>query len=284
MDKIKPVMQRKAAVSFREKSCNEKFLSLFLFLCFFISAACAETPVSCGDLLADLADAFRDPSDEAMKKVDMDAKTLDSPLAYSIATQWKKTWLDPDYHLLLYGTDSPEEIQVTGRHAFVILGYQLENGEMTGELIGRCRAAAAASRAFPDSILICSGGSTGGNNPEKHTEAGMMKAYMSEQCGIDAERIFIDECALTTDQNMLYFMEILQAQQIGTVTVVTSDYHQLRGQALLCTLSAKVRQEQGYSVEIVGNWCWPTGTAEAMKQGEFSITLSQLVTILGFAR
>lgn len=39
----------------------KKFLSLFLCLCFFISAACAETPVSCGDLLADLADAFRHP-------------------------------------------------------------------------------------------------------------------------------------------------------------------------------------------------------------------------------
>ena len=38
---------------------------------------------------------------------------------------------------------------------------------------------------------------------------------------------------MTTDQNMLYSMEILQAQQIRTVTVVTSDYHQLRGQALL---------------------------------------------------
>ena len=261
----------------------KKILTVFLCICFCISVAAAEAPLSRGDLLADLADAFLHPSEETMAKMDMDAEALDSPLAFSLTDQWKKTWLDPDYRLLLYGTDSPEEIPVTGRHAFVILGYALENGEMTEELIGRCDAAAAAARAFPDSILVCSGGATGGNNPEKHTEAGMMKAYLSEQCGIDADRIFIDERAMTTDQNMLYSMEILQAQQIETVTVVTSDYHQLRGQALLCAMSATVRQEQGYSVEIVGNWCWPTGTAEAMKQGEFSITLFQLVTILGLS-
>ena len=148
------------------------------------------------------------------------------------------------------------------------------------ELTGRCDAAVAAARAFPDSILVCSGGATGGNNPEKHTEAGLMKAYMSEECGIDPERIFMDERAMTTDQNMLYSMKILQEQQVGTVTVVTSDYHQLRGQTLLCAMSEMVRRDQGYSVEIVGNWCWPTGTAGARQQGEFMSTLFQISSIL----
>lgn len=55
---------------------------------------------------------------------------------------------------------------------------------MTEDLIGRCGAAAATARAFPDSVLVCSGGAAGGSNPEKHTEAGMMKAYLSEQCGL----------------------------------------------------------------------------------------------------
>jgi hypothetical protein len=107
----------------------KKFLSLFLCLCFFISAACAETPVSCGGFA-------RGP-----------------------------------------GRRVPAS-------AFLILGCRLENCTMTEDLIGRCGAAAAVALAFPDSVLVCSGGAAGGSSPEKHTEAGMMKAYLSEQCGI----------------------------------------------------------------------------------------------------
>ena len=257
-----------------------KFLSVLLCLCCFAGAACAEASRSVGILLADLTAAYLRPSVQALEKIEADADSLDDPVASSLAKQWKKTWLDPDYRFMMYGTDSPEEIPVTGRHAFVVLGYALENGEMTEELTGRCDAAVAAARAFPDSILVCSGGATGGNNPEKHTEAGLMKVYMSEECGIDPERIFIDEQAMTTDQNMLYSMKILQEQRIETVTVVTSDYHQLRGQTLLSAMAAKVRQEEGYSVEIVGNWCWPTGTAGARQQGEFMSTLFQINSIL----
>ena len=257
-----------------------KFLSVLLALCFFAVAACAESSLSVSALLADLATAYLSPSVQAIEKIDADAEALDDPLASALAKQWKKTWLDPDYRFLMYGTDSPEELPVSGRHAFVVLGFELENGEMTEELTGRCNAAVAAARAFPESILVCSGGATGGNNPEKHTEAGLMKSYMSEECGIDPERIFMDERAMTTDQNMLYSMKILQEQQIETVTVVTSDYHQLRGQTLLCAMSEMVRREQGYSVEIVGNWCWPTGTAGARQQGEFMSTLFQISSIL----
>lgn len=257
-----------------------KFLSLLLALCFFAVAACAESSLSVGALLADLAAAYLSPSVQAIEKIDADAEALDNPLASALAEQWKKTWLDPDYRFLMYGTDSPEELPVSGRHAFVVLGFELENGEMTEELAGRCDAAVAAARVFPDSILVCSGGATGENNPEKHTEAGLMKSYMSEECGINPERIFMDERAMTTDQNMLYSMKILQEQQVETVTVVTSDYHQLRGQTLLCAMSEMVRREQGYSVEIVGNWCWPTGAAGARQQGEFMSTLFQISTIL----
>ena len=42
-------------------------------------------------------------------------------------------------------------LDFSGKHAFVVLGYQLQDGEMTEELIGRCEAAAAAARSFPES-------------------------------------------------------------------------------------------------------------------------------------
>ena len=50
-------------------------------------------------------------------------------------------------------------------------------------LMGLTKAAIAA-RVFPDSILVCSGGATGDNNPERHTEAGLMKQYLAGTCGI----------------------------------------------------------------------------------------------------
>ena len=67
--------------------------------------------------------------------------------------------------------------------------YLLPDGEMTEELVGRCKAAAAAAKAFPDSIIVCTGGATGANNPDGHTEAGLMKEYLVKRCGISRKRI-----------------------------------------------------------------------------------------------
>ena len=110
-------------------------------------------------------------------------------------------------------------LKLSGKHAFVVLGFELADGEMTDELKARCEAAAAAAKAFPDSSLICSGGATGENNPEGHTEAGLMKDYLTEQCGIAADRILTDEYAMTTAENALNTFAILKAQGIGVFTV-----------------------------------------------------------------
>lgn len=36
----------------------------------------------------------------------------------------------------------------TSSHAFIVLGYELKDGEMTDELKGRCKAAAAAAKMY----------------------------------------------------------------------------------------------------------------------------------------
>ena len=254
-------------------------LSLLLSACFLFGAA-AEGTVTMADLIIDLAAAARDPSDAAVAKIDADTAALDDPAAELIADHWKNVWLDPDYHLCLYRKDDPSALPVTGRHAFVVLGYALKNGEMTDELIGRCDAAAACAAAFPGSILICTGGATGSNNPDKHTEAGLMKEYLAETWGIAPERIFTDERAMTTAENARYTLAILKEQDIETMTIVTSDYHQLRGQALYNAMAARYLKTYGYRVVIVGNYCWPTEKYDDSRRSEMIFTASQLAMIL----
>jgi len=244
----------------------KKMLAVLLCICLCAGAACAETAVTAemdvtfAVLVNDLAEACLDPSEEVSARISADLEALDDPLAQSVAEHWQETWLNPDYRMYMYGTDDPSLLPVTGRHAFVVLGFQLKNGEMTEELIGRCEAAAAAARAFPDSILVCTGGATGGNNPDRHTEAGRMKEYLTEHCGIAADRIFTDELAMTTTDNAVNSLAILQEQQIDTMTVVTSDYHQLWGQTLFHAQAEKNRLAGGRPVRIVANYNWPAGS------------------------
>ena len=247
-------------------------------LCLTCAASLAEnTPVTYADLLWDLAEARLNGT--GTEKIDADAKAMNDPVAAAVAEHWKKVWLDPDYRLFMYGTDDPAELPVTGKHAFVVLGFQLENGEMTDELKGRCDAAAAAAKAFPDSVIVCSGGMTGANNPGNHTEAGLMKAYLSDACGIDPERILTEEKSMDTAENAVNTMPILREQGIETITIVTSAYHQRRGQTLYNAVAALYRQEYGYSVEIVGNFCldFETDTDEIL---DLAIGTMQLAFIL----
>lgn len=247
-------------------------------LCLTCVASLAEnTPVTYADLLWDLAEARLNGT--GTEKIDADAEAMNDPVAAAVAEHWKKVWLDPDYRLFMYGTDDPAELPVTGKHAFVVLGFQLENGEMTDELKGRCDAAAAAAKAFPDSVIVCSGGMTGANNPGNHTEAGLMKAYLSDVCGIDPERILTEEKSMDTAENAVNTMPILREQGIETITIVTSAYHQRRGQTLYNAVAALYRQEYGYSVEIVGNFCldFETDTDEIL---DLAIGTMQLAFIL----
>ena len=238
-----------------------KKFAIFLCLCLCTVTVFAEEPVTYMVLTADLADACLEPSVEADTQVEADLAELDDPLARAVADHWKETWMNPDYPLYICGTDDPVQLPVAGRHAFVVLGFALQNGEMAPELIGRCEAAAEAARVFPDSILVCTGGATGANNPDRHTEAGLMKDYLVKKCGIAGDRIFTDELAMTTADSAVNTLGILQEQQIEAMTIVTSDYHQLWAQTLFHAQAEKLRLRDGYSVEIIANWNWPAASA-----------------------
>ena len=231
-------------------------------------------------LVADLYQTYQENTDQAAEQLRKDAEAAGSPLALSLAENWKKLYLDPAYQLLLDGTDDPEQLKITGKHAFVVLGYQLQSGEMADELKGRCDAAAAAARAFPDSIIVCSGGATGTENPEGHTEAGLMKAYLTDRHGVEPSRIFIDESAMTTADNARNSLEILKAQRIESMTVITSSYHQKRGQLLYGLMAARYSMEQGYDVKILGNYNYRMDADEKTVGMDPLIALMQICEIL----
>ena len=234
--------------------------------------AAPSVSVSYDTLLTDMLDAYN-----ARLRIDQDVAALDDEIARRIADHWKQVYLDPDYRLYVFGKDDPSLLSVSGKHAFVVLGYALRDGEMTEELRGRCDAAAAAARAFPDSILVCTGGATGSNNPDCHTEAGLMKAYLSAQ-GISPERIFTDEAAMTTSENALNTFYILMDQGVETITIVTSSYHQRWGQVLYNAVGALFGERFGYTARIVGNYCYDA--PHDMNGDDAWIAISQLRSIL----
>ena len=133
-----------------------------------------------GGLLVDLMHAYERPApgdgeaiEAALAAIDaVDAR--DGAIARSIADHWDRVYVNADgaYQLYMYGVgDRAAELEGTDLadspdHAFVVLGYELKNGQMTPELKGRCDAAAAAARSFPSAILVCSGGATGSHNPD----------------------------------------------------------------------------------------------------------------------
>ena len=214
----------------------------------------------------------------------------DYAVARAIADHWRQVYLDPAYSLCCHGDGplAPELAEVNipddGSHAFVVLGYELLDGEMTEELKGRCEAAAAAARSFPKTILVCSGGATGPNNPEQHTEAGLMKQYLVEECGISADRIFTDERAMTTAENAVNTFAILKEQGVASMTIVTSSYHQRWGQVLYNALAALYEQQYGYRARLIGNYCFEIEPSVDMFRQDDRIAISQLRGILGLSK
>lgn len=244
-----------------------------------------------------LITAYEKPSSVDEERIDADLTAIrdmclsDFEVAESIADHWRRVYLDSHYKLALWseGESVASELSEMGipdseTHAFVVLGYALKNGEMTAELQGRCDAAAAAANAFPHTILVCSGGATGGNNPKQHTEAGEMKAYLVQQYGIDTTRIFIDEHAMSTLENAVNTFTILREQGVHTITIVTSSYHQRWGQVLYNAMAALCQQEYGHSIAIVGNYSYAIEPSNERYRRDDRIAIQQLSTMLSLPK
>jgi len=280
-----------------------KLLALLLALLTLCASAMAERYAidpqnqdNFGNLLIDLLHAYEQPEADDAKALSeaLDAiqqvSGTDYALAKSIADHWSRVYLNAEgeYALRLHrGEQTATALEQTGMkdsaaHAFVVLGFELKNGRMTEELIGRCDAAAAAARSFPSAILVCSGGPTGKNNPDRNTEAGLMKRYLVERCGIDAGRVFIDEKTMNTVENAVNCFEIMRAQGVETFTVVTSSYHQRWGQAIYNAMAELYRLGEGYDARIVENYCYPIEARGNYKRDD-RFAIRQLTQVLGLS-
>lgn len=247
-------------------------MTLLLALCAGGAAAEQERANPLGALMDGIAQV-RDIIDQAQS---MKEEIMNTEIGPFIMAKWKETYDNPDYRIYIDGRDDPAELPITGKHAFVVLGYELANGEMTDELKARCDAAAHAAKAFPDSALVCSGGATGTNNPEGHTEAGLMKDYLTGTCGIAGERILTDEYAMTTLDNAINTFAILEEQEIGEITIVTSSYHQRRANLLYAVFGKIIRKKTGREISIVGNYSCEIEAAEGFAQADVWMTTIQL--------
>ena len=257
-----------------------KRLLLFLLALGVLSSCHAEkTPA--GILLDDLLLAYESPSMEALRQIDEDLAAVDDPVAVDVADRWEEIYLDDAFRLYMDGEDDPSllEIPDPSKHAFIVLGFCLSDGEMEPELISRCDAAADIARAYPESLVVCTGGATGRNNPDRHTEGGLMCARLTEVSGLPADHVFAEENAGSTVENALFSFRMLREKGIETVTLVTSGYH-MRWALMVFHAVAEQNRLDGFPVEIIGNWCCDVPPSPGCDEMNASIAISQLRMLL----
>lgn len=233
-------------------------------------AISAENASNFASLLTDIVWAYESPSGESAASIDSDlteiqaVSELDYELASSIVDNWNSVFLDPGYQLYCYqGSDMAPEVAGVGipdspSHAIVILGYELQNGQMQDELIGRLDAAASLANAYPQTLIFCSGGATGVNNTSGNTEAGLMHDYLVDECGIDPSRVFVDDRAMTTAENALNTFAMMKDNGVHSMTIVTSSYHMRWGQAVYNVVAALYSSRVDYEIVSIANYCYDT--------------------------
>lgn len=172
----------------------------------------------------------------------------------------------------------PDGLPDTDELCIVVLGFQLNpNGSMKDELVERLNVVLRSAEKYPNACILCTGGGTASENPSA-TEAGKMAEWLRNR-GLSPERIVVEDRSLTTAQNAIYSLDILEKQypQVSQLAIVSSDYHIATG-ALLFGAEATLRAEVpgGERVRVVSNAAWiaPSGSLSAMFQAGALIELS----------
>ncbi|MBR0216373.1 MAG: YdcF family protein, partial [Clostridia bacterium] len=120
----------------------------------------------------------------------------------------------------------PEALPQDDSLCLVVLGFQLNpDGSMREELIQRLEVVLEASKQYPKAFIVCTGGGTAADDPTA-TEASRMAQWL-EAHGVDASRLIVENKSLTTAQNAMYTLRMLEEQhpQISSLAVISSDYH-----------------------------------------------------------
>lgn len=130
--------------------------------------------------------------------------------------------------------------------AVIVLGSGTVGDQPSATLARRLDTAAAYLQQQPDTPVVVSGGVGFGKT---RSEADIMAAYLQRQHGIDAGRIWLEDAASSTEQNLALAQPILQSHGVNPhdpIAIVTSDFHTLR--------AAAIARHQGYEqVQMVAS-------------------------------
>lgn len=109
----------------------------------------------------------------------------------------------------------------------IVLGAKAVNGEPMRMLANRLDAAMEYLNGHPEAVCIVTGGK---GKDETEAEAVSMKRYLLRH-GIAEERIFIEDRASNTSENLRYSTEFIEQENLSKdVVIVTDEFHQYRAQ------------------------------------------------------
>ena len=108
----------------------------------------------------------------------------------------------------------------------VVLGCKIINKRPSLTLKGRLDAAYEYLDEHKDAVAIVSGGQ---GRDEETSEAYVMKNYLVDK-GIEEHRIFMEEKAINTDENIKFSGDIIKENNLPqTMYIVTDTFHSYRG-------------------------------------------------------
>ena len=257
----------------------KKLLLFFLVLLLAVPAG-AEENLTAQELIEEMVVYYGTYREEAGSKVSElldELETVDPDKA----ARWKSImdlWQSVNSNLTVNEDILPDGLPDTDELCIVVLGFQLNSdGSIKDELIERLKVVLACAEKYPNAYVICTGGGTASENPSA-TEAGRMAEWLKEN-GISSERIIVEDQSLTTAQNAIFSLDILEERypQVSNLAIVSSDYHIATG-VLLFGSEATLRAETSgkETITILSNAAWkaPSGTLSTMFQAGALIELS----------
>ncbi len=148
------------------------------------------------------------------------------------------------YVALLESRVSKEVSSLGDYDAIIVLGAQVkEDGTPSIQLGLRLDAAEEAWEKHPVPVVVC--GARGSNEPMPEAEA--MKRELVAR-GVPEDSILTDPDSFNTRENLRNAKELLRGMEnIGTVLIVSSDYHVPRAMALA--------RDQGFDAVGLGSPC-----------------------------
>ena len=108
----------------------------------------------------------------------------------------------------------------------IVLGCKTINGYPSAMLAARLDAAAEYLFENPQTVCVVTGGQGG---DEAESEADTMERYLITK-GIEKERIYKEDRAKNTEENLRFSAEIIKQEQLSeNVIIVSESYHVYRG-------------------------------------------------------